>query len=294
MYHTILVPLDGSPRAEQALPLAVAIGQKSGAALHLALVHLIDFRGPQADLETGRAERAYLDKIAGQVRESSGLAVTATVIEEGPVALGLSGYAGAVHADLIVLTSHGRGPVSRFWLGSVAERLLHVATVPVLVHRAGSVARPERDAAFRPRNLLVPLDGSLTAVSALAPAAEMARLFGAGLRLFRVVEPAPFLATSKDDPMFVALERQARDDLARVAVALRHRDLHLETEVVANEPAATAILAAAEQADLIVMASHGRGRVARFLLGSVTDKVVRGAPCPVLVVRSPSPNGGPS
>ena len=88
MFRTILVPLDGSPLAEHALPLAIAIAKKAQAGIRLALVHLTDFRGPRFDLGTGRAERAYLDRTAARVRECSGLEVTADVVEEGPVASG--------------------------------------------------------------------------------------------------------------------------------------------------------------------------------------------------------------
>jgi nucleotide-binding universal stress UspA family protein len=293
MFHTILIPLDGSPLAERALPVAVGLGKRSGAALHLALVHLTDFRGPQFDLAAGRAERDYLDQTAARVRRSSGLPVTAAVVEEGPVALGLCGYADGVRADLMVLTTHGRGPASRFWLGSVADELLRTATIPVLACLPAAGPR-ETAAEFRPRRLLVPLDGSPTAAAAIGPAAELARLFGAEVRLLRAVEPMPVLAPTADNPMFEGLADRARTDLAVVAAGLRDKDVAAETRVAVNEPAAGAILAAAESADLIVLGTHGRGRLGRLLLGSVTDKVVRAAPCPVLVVRSHSPTGGTS
>jgi nucleotide-binding universal stress UspA family protein len=135
---------------------------------------------------------------------------------------------------------------------------------------------------------------------ALAPAAELARLFEAGLLLLRVVVPAP----EPDSPAYPSLAAgearlgeqaaQARAGLDRIAAPLRAGGLAVDTRVVVNGPAAVAVLDAAPVADLIVLATHGRGRVARFFLGSVADKVVRGATCPVLVVRSLPPTGGPS
>jgi nucleotide-binding universal stress UspA family protein len=164
----------------------------------------------------------------------------------------------------------------------------------VLVHRPPEDVPPALDAEFRPRRLLVPLDGSPTAAAAIAPAAELAKLFGAGLRLLRVVEPIPFMGTFESDELVTELATRAGADLAQIASGLRRQDLSVETKVVLNRHTAQAILGAADHADLVVMGSHGRGRVGRFLLGSVTDKVVRGASRPVLIVRSSSPTGGSS
>ena len=96
------------------------------------------------------------------------------VIEEGPIALGLRGYADAVRADLFVMTTHGSGPMSRFWLGSVTDEVLRQATIPVLVHSPPCrIPRLISDPRFIRACILVPFDGSLTAVSCLAPAAEL-------------------------------------------------------------------------------------------------------------------------
>lgn len=295
MFQTILIPLDGSSLAEQALPLAVAIGTRTQAALRLALVHRQDRRGmTYYDIAAARSEQTYLDQIAARTRESSGMTVTTNVIEEGPVALGLLGYAEAVGADLIVLTTHGRGPASRFWLGSVADELLRQATVPVLVRRPVP-AKPDHDSDFHPRRILVPLDGSATAAAALDPSAELGKLFGAELTLFQVVEPVPILAPAWDLEMLSEISTQARRKLNNIASGLRQQQVPaVETNVVIDAAAVPAILGAAESTDLIVLATHGRGSAARFFLGSVTDKVVRGASCPVLVVRHPSSLGGPS
>jgi nucleotide-binding universal stress UspA family protein len=298
MFRTVLVPLDGSPLAEQALPLALGLARRAGGAVRLALVHLEDFRGPQADVEAIHTEQAYLDTTAARLRQPGGPSVTAELIKVAPVAMALAEYAQAVKADLITLTTHGHGPLSRFWLGSVADELLRRATVPLLVHRPAEGASPGPGAEPHFRRILVPLDGSELSEAALKPAAELARLYGAGLLLLRAVVPVAepdgvsYLTLAAGEPLLDALTTQARADLDRVAKRLRAEGLPVDARVVVNASAAVAVLEAAPVADLIVLATHGRGRVARFFLGSVADKVVRAAPRPVLVVPSrPNPGG---
>ncbi len=298
MFRTILVPLDGSPRAEHALPLALSVARRAGAALRLAHVHQRHPGGPVADVTAAHAEQKYLDATSARVREHCQLAVTADLIEEGSIAPALGSYARAIGADLTVLTTHGRGPVSRFWLGSVTDELLRQPPGPLLVHRPAEGMPVDLTADWPFRRILLPLDGSEEAEAALGPTAEIGRLMGATFTLLRAVEPVPAVTpagqamswSSLDFALAEELTVQARGYLGRVAARLRDRGLRVAERVVVYEPAAPAVLAAAEHADLIALATHGLGRVARFFLGSIADKVVRGAACPVLVVpRSPAP-----
>lgn len=115
MIRSLLVPLDGSPFAEQALPLAVALARQAGAAIHLARVHVpVDLALPEGVV-----------RLAGE----TGLAVTAALLE-GRVADALEEKAKAASVDLMVLTTHGRGPLGRFWLGSVADTLVRHLPMP--------------------------------------------------------------------------------------------------------------------------------------------------------------------
>jgi nucleotide-binding universal stress UspA family protein len=294
MFRTILVPFDGSPLAEHALPWAAQIAGRAGAGIRLvcvaepqALGHVTP--GGHCD------ERAALDLAAWRLRRQVPGCPVQTAVLEGPVAQTLAEYAAAAQADLIVMATHGRGAFSRFWLGSVADELLRRSPAPVLVLRPAAGAAPSNYAAPQVRHILVPLDGTAVAEAALPPAAALARLFGAGLHLVRAVEPVPVPAAVPDlaagRPPVTELAARARAYLGRAAGRLRAADLPVDTHVAAHdflESAAPAVLEEAEGADLIVMATHGRGRVARFLLGSVADQVVRGADVPVLVVR---PNG---
>src|SRR5262245_7984706 len=131
MLRTILVPLDGSTFAEHALPLAANLAEWAQGTLRLVRVH-----GPSAnyvltgldDEQVRRAETAYLDEKAGQLREAFGLAVN-TALLDGLPAAALLDDAVRAKADLVALTTHGRGPISRFWLGSVTDELLRRSPV---------------------------------------------------------------------------------------------------------------------------------------------------------------------
>ena len=187
-------------------------------------------------------------------------------------------------ADLIVMTTHGRGPLSRFGLGSVADELIRRAPMPVLLVRPsekapGIIPEPVLD------NILIPLDGSALAEQVLEPALELARLMEARCSLLRVVESrsSPGDGTPGGPPE----KAQAEAYLEHVAGRLREQGLQVRTRVVVARHAAEAILeeAEAQASNLIALATHGRGGLKRLLLGSVADKLVRGATSPVLVYR---------
>jgi nucleotide-binding universal stress UspA family protein len=289
MYRTILVPLDGSPLAEQAIPLALAVAQRAKADVRLARVHerTTPEGGPASD-------QSYLDAIAGRLHAAAAVPVTATVLT-GPVEAALCEHARLVKASLMVLTTHGRGPLSRLWMGSTTDELLRHTCVPLLIHRPTADSPATLTTGFQFHRILVPLDGSDVAEEALGPAAEMARIMGANLTLLRVVEPMPMVAPdglvytpTAIDPSFMdELISQAHKYVDHVAARWQGEGLAVESCVISNDLPTTAVLDAAANHDLIALATHGRSRIARLFLGSVADKVVRGAVCPVLVVRHP-------
>jgi nucleotide-binding universal stress UspA family protein len=301
MYRTILVPLDGSKLAEQSLPLAISVAKRAGGIVQLARVHR---PGPRSDVEHHTAvpggEQTYLDAVASKIRTDD-LRCDTTVLD-GTVAPALCELARRIKAGLVVLTTHGRGPMSRLWLGSTADELIRHTPAPILVFRPAPDNPPRPD--FRFRRILVPLDGSDVAEEAIGPAAEMARIMDAGLTFLRVVEPVPVVAPdglvytppALDTVLMDDLVDQAQKYVDHVAARWQGEGLAVETRVVVNELPTEAVFEAAKGHDLIAIATHGRSRVARFFLGSVADKVVRGAACPVLVVRHPHtrPKGGMS
>lgn len=300
MYRSLLVPLDGSSFGEQALPLALTLARRAGAGVVLSHVHqpvTSPYTGSELvcdltlDTTLREHEREYLEQTACRVTGMAGVLATPVVLD-GLVADALREQALALGADLVVLATHGRGPLSRFWLGSVADKLVRDMPMPVLlVHpREGP---PDLAADVPVRRILVPLDGSALAEQILGPAVAVGRLTEAEYRLLRVIEPVVFpgphrarYAPDDLDPVLLGrLKEEAACYLNRLADRLRERSLRVETEVTVHPSAAAAILdaAAVYGIDLIALETHGRGGLARLVLGSVADKVVRGATVPVLV-----------
>jgi nucleotide-binding universal stress UspA family protein len=315
MYRKILVPLDGSTFGEFALPPALAVAGRAGAALHLVHVHVpvaSAFTGGElaADLKLDATlreqDRKYLEHLAGTLGSVSRVPVTFELME-GAVAEVLCQHASAPETDLIVMTTHGRGPFSRFWLGSVADQLVRWACVPLLLVRPQE-GKPDLAAGQPFRRIVVPLDGSPLAEQILETAAEFAGLMGAEVTLLRVIKPQLEVRSRLAGHLMIEygeallqqlrqiqdqLETEAQTYLDRVAQRLRARSFLVRTRVVAHDRPATAILeeTQAEGADLVALETHGRGGLARLFLGSVADKVLRGGSTAVLIHRAPAHAG---
>ena len=192
-------------------------------------------------------------------------------------------------ADLIVMTTHGRGPLGRFFLGGVADELIRQAAVPVLLVRPrdpapGIVPEPLLE------HVLVPLDGSPLAERVLEPALDFVRLWEGRCTLLRVIEASP--ATTAGWPNRLGPPEQeqevaAKAYLEKIAGRLREEGTAVQTRIVVAPHAAPAILeeAQTQRCDFIALATHGWGGLRRMLLGSVTDKVIRGSALPVLAYR---------
>lgn len=196
-------------------------------------------------------------------------------------------------ADLVVMTTHGRGPLERVWLGSVADHLIRNLEVPVLLVRPqeGELASPAPPAIGR---ILVPLDGSALAEAVLAPAAALARLLNVELRLLQVVSPLlvnilPMGPPSIGfyDQAMTLVQSEAEEYLQAIAKRLEQEGVGVSTRAVLGPGVAGMILEVArhQRVGLVAMASRGQGGIRRLALGSVADKVVRAAELPVLVIR---------
>lgn len=303
--QTILVPLDGSPFGEHALPLALDIARRGGLGLALAHVHHIvvpsvspagaTFFDPGLDVAARDAEADYLAAVAGRVAALWDGPVTQTVLD-APIAEALCRHAAPAHAGLIALSTHGRGGVARAWLGSVADRVVRQSPVPVLVVRP-SDEPPDLGRAPELGHVLVPLDGSFLAEEAIDLATQIGQLYQARYTLVRIVEPITrgFLVDGARTAVDVDAEEEAWHEateyLKGVAARLRARGLHITADVRIGKPAAEILdLARAYGVSLIAMSTHGRGGVARLLVGSVADKVLRGATVPVLLYRPREPH----
>ena len=294
MYRSILVPLDGSPAGEHALPLAVSIARRAPAAIHLVHVHVaagslgVDVAPRRDDTEQRARELAYLDELAQNVSGAGAVAVSTTVLD-APIAHALHSYAMAHGVDLMVMTTHGRGALSRRWMGSVADRLMRQSVAPVLLVRPQDTP-PDLGVEPILKHLLIPLDGSALAEQILPHACALGRLMQAELTLIQAAELA--LASTElygsefDSSVQERVQAQAQRYLDGVAAGMRSEGLNVQTKVVLGWPAQHILeYAHSHKIDAIALAAHGRGGVARLLLGSVSDKVVRGATAPVLLCR---------
>lgn len=295
----ILVPTDFSATSDEALAYAKRLAERFGAWLHV--VHAFEDPFTTAafaaemytPLPVSMRESMVKDceqRLAERLtpEEKARYHGTAEIVVGTP-AKAVVEYAATVGADLIVMGTHGRGGMAHVLLGSVAERVVRTAACPVLTIReapAGGIKR-----------ILVPTDFSETSDGALEFAYLLAEQFDASLQLLHVLDD-PFVteglaaeAYMTEAPVLrTAMLRDAQERLAHRAVPRKPGALRIDTEVLFGHGAKTiAEYASTAGIDLIVMGTHGRTGVAHLLLGSVAERVVRTAPCPVLTARHPKP-----
>jgi nucleotide-binding universal stress UspA family protein len=292
----ILVPLDGSELGEQALSVGASRARTAGATLHLVSVHEPlpvmamppDFPVAMQDLEERRREEMvqYLESVAAATRASLSTEVTASVLAGGAAAT-LCEYVETHPVDLVVMTTHGRTGLSRLWLGSVADRMLRRLAVPVLLLHPSDAPQPTEF-----RHVLVALDGEIEDPVLAAAMAVGAGAGRARYTLTRVVEPTiPIVSGLAARPGHLPpdwtaqREIEARNYLARLTDRLGPPGLEVSWQVLVGRGVADQVLELAKAigADCIVVGTHGARGMERLLLGSVADKIVRGARVPVLV-----------
>lgn len=301
MFQKILVPLDGSELAEQALSPAVALSQVKNGELILLSVPVLKqmmmreqagygLLWPEDSLRHSHQElTAYLQRLEQEYAHAS-LSLR-TEVRDGDAAGVILDTAMAENVDLIVMSTHGRSGFSRWVLGSVTEKVLRQAPCPVLV------IRDKRQLS----HILITIDGSQLSEFALAPGIEVARRLGSRVSLLSVEQEEEI------DPQFIAeLERaekgmgqHARDNFYhRTETYLQNIVLKYQPQLEqkikiaprSGAPVAQSILdfIEAHDVDLVVMSTHGRTGLKRWVYGSVTAKVLRSAHCALLVVRPPA------
>lgn len=294
MFRTILVPLDGSPLAERALQSAVAIADGLEAKLILLRVvpqFTILAADPNLYAEMRRLGEDETIAYLRSVEEALPPRVQVEVAcEDGPAGDAIVKYAGSHNVDLIIMSSHGRSGVTRWVYGSVAEQVLRQAPCATMVTCANSEVP-----LLKYRRILVPLDGSELAEEAIDPALILARALEAELYLLRVTQSAhAMMETVSMAEVFDQIHEQevaeAESYLQQKYGNLPNDHVFFEVLTAANSVADTIIdYTATHRIDLIVMSSHGRTGWRRLVYGSVAEKVLRGACCATLIVRS-SPN----
>jgi nucleotide-binding universal stress UspA family protein len=308
MISTVLVPLDGSPVAEQAIPYAQALVPDGGEGVFFRVVpelepllaELVWTLASAPESAEIAAVQAELERVKARVGDTP-VRWTTDVTSGDPAGEILEAIA-RHRIDLVAMTTHGRGALGRVAFGSVADRVSRESPVPVLLVRADSDGLPPTTADFR--RLVVPLDGSALAEASLPPVVDLAKHLGIPVHLVRalnlaavltplVAEAGPLVLPSPEasEQMREAVEPDARDYLTSVTTRLADEGVSATWSVLEGSPF-YAIAEATKTGDLLVTTSHGRSGVLRWLLGSVAEKLVREAPVPVLLVPSASRGTG--
>lgn len=317
MFRRIMVPLDGSARAEKAMLVAARLARASRGSVLLAQAAAIpimyesysapSYMAEMIDAEIGNA-RDYLKTMA-RAGALAGIP-TETNALFGAAAQTLLSMASLFEADLVVMTSQGKTGMKRWVLGSVSQKVARHSPIPVLVlHEAGTVpvgARPDGG----PVRALVTLDGSVLAKTALEPAAQLIAALSApapgALHLLRVVKPPVDDEKKTDRDSIERVQEQAlhnaRTYMQSIVEHLREGlvgdlNLTLTWSVALSDDVADAIIRIAEsdgdatgagmfgRCDVIAMATHGRTGLQHWVLGSVTERVLSATRLPLLIVR---------
>ena len=311
MYSKIIVPLDGSELSEQALPYAQMVASSLSAPIELVQAYDIlpstllgarHRRDAIGQLEQVSQVRAEVSLTPARRRlEEAGLTASA-VTQRGSAADVISAQASSDPSALVVMSTHGRGGISRWVMGSVADKVLHTIPNPMLIVRANVLGPASPETSLQ--SVVVPLDGSPRSELSLPHAISMAATLSASITVLRVTPseehyrqelsavtpelgaipdlellgPGDLIAEDKAD-----VAAYLRDVSNRMAIDHAHG---VVTEQVVRDNIAQAIIdRASAQPSLVVMSTHGRSGLGRMTLGSVTDRVIRHSNVPVLVIR---------
>jgi len=322
MFERILVPLDGSPRAERALTVAARLARASDGAIVLLQVIGIPPTAyssysygsyvppaPMLAEEALNAEQARAQAYIEEARQSEKLAgvKVETKVVIGTAAATIQDIASEEHIDLIVMCSHGDTGFKRWVLGSVAQRVSRTSQTPVLVlHEDGGTpdsAYPDPLRPLRSIIALVALDGSEFAEAAITPTAMLvAALAAPGQGTLLLTSVVPLSAPDSTDVTKASALNEAHTYLLQAtekyADAAQKLNVSLKTSVAAGNDIADTLIGAAERGeevegkrltgncDLIAITTHGRGGLQRLAMGSVTESVLGATKLPLLVVHS--------
>lgn len=282
----ILFPTDGSECAEQARRHALHLADHFDATLHVIRVEEREAELADVVDVTEADVLADLHGISGAESSLAEAQIQERTVGYPSVAGGILTYAAEHDADLVVLGTHGRRGVRRLVLGSVAEEVVRKAPCPVVTVGRSDVAPDALDGG----TMLVPVDFSEHRFRLLAHAQELAPVYGMDVRVMHVVEmkgvpDAYGVYDSPPDPGKPA--ERAQEVLDEEVDALRDAGVTVSIDVRAGHPADEVLTAAEDsEAAFIMIATHGRTGLERMLTGSVAEKVIRQAPCPVYTVKS--------
>jgi nucleotide-binding universal stress UspA family protein len=303
MFERILVPLDGSPRAEVILSQVARILQREDS--EVLLLRVVDVpsqigRVNMAPVRAAHVEEAqkYIQDLTRRFQDK-GARVNGRVVEGYPPDAILE-TARAQGSTLIAMSTHGRSGLARWTLGSVAEKLARVSPVPLLLVRSfrrtpQGELEPHPPQALPFARILVAVDGTPASESVLGPAQKVAQLYGSSVLVLHVappvVPPSPILPGMEAAlPMMMPPPPSSADDEITAKAAMRFTQAGLEASrlTTVGEPASEILdLSKNRDVDLIALGTHGRSGLQRWALGSVAERVLRSAEVPLLLVRVP-------
>jgi nucleotide-binding universal stress UspA family protein len=292
---TILFPTDFSDVAEGAFAHAAHLALQHNATIHVFNVvgpeaadapNPMDFL-PMASAEAGASEESVQHVEVQTVTQERGtVPVIYAQTDDATPADAIVERADEHDVDLVVMGTHGRRGMDRLLSGSVSEEVVRRAPCPVFT----VLARDDDGAGPQIDRVLAPVDLSDQSELVLDHAVALAESYAAPLDLLHVVEEAAYPNVYGLDPLTPALpnvQDRAREALETLASNVELRTDPVNVHVLAGNAARDIVeFATDNDADLIVMATHGRTGLDRFLIGSVAEKVVRRAPCPVFTLKS--------
>jgi nucleotide-binding universal stress UspA family protein len=296
MYTRMLIPLDGSKVAEQVLPYARRLAK--ALKIPVELLEVVDLEALRllANPERGR----YTDALLSEKKETSksyleavaqsfqGTQVTC-LVEKGIPEDVVIKRAASDKDTLIVMATHGRSGIQRWVLGSVADKILHGSTNHLLLIRANDQAKAGGEAPLR--KVIVPLDGSPLAETVLPYVFDIAkkmRLEVVFVRAYALPTSATDEYETYSDELISQIEAEAQDYLAEKVRESKAKGLENVSSVVNIGSGAEEIITLARNTpdNFVTMCTHGRSGIKRWVLGSVTDRVVRHSGDPVLIIRA--------
>ncbi len=300
-FKHILLTTDLSPNSEAAVPFAVALAKQSGGTIHV--FHAFEDEAGMA-LSSGivigtsawlasvhKRREQKLIEFAESLGARAGVNVTHACVNGHPANEAVK-YARNVHADLIVISTHGRTGISHLFLGSVAEKVARLSPIPVLTVRPGETV-PDQ---FQLKAILVPTDFSANAEATMPYAVELAKQHGAKIILAHVIENSTYYNDSTwsegigpdVEQWMESIEAEGKKKLAEAAAMLASKS---EVDVTAVLKCGCAhekicAIASEQKADLMVMSTHGYTGFSHLAHGSVAERVLRSCSVPVLSIRA--------
>lgn len=287
-YDRILFPTDGSEPAASVLEYAVRVAAHHDATLHVLNVadtardSLTQLRGDVVDVLEQEGERLVSE--AAERASEQGVSVVTEVLQGAPAA-SIVEYANGFDIDLLVMPTKGRSGLKRFLVGSVTERVVTTADVPVVTVNPDS----EGPLAYPPGIVLVPTDGSPAADRALREGIAVANATGATLHLLYVVETGTLGPDARSVLQEHDLTERADEILSAAAETAEAASLDGVERVIEHGSPSKRIRSYAEEhdVDLAVLGTHGETDFSRYVMGGVSAKLVRTARVPVVWTREP-------